>query len=132
MENKTFLASENEKKGYLGKLSTKNANETESFRWKNPFINNLENDWYNPNTWSPTTTKPIPEPKEEPVPKPLPKPKEEPVLIQEPVSQLKVEPKEEKEPEKFMNVNTPKLKKNNIMIILLLVLSILLIFFIVF
>jgi hypothetical protein len=126
MENKTFLASENEKKGYLGKLSTKNANETESFRWKNPFINNLENDWYNPNTWSPTTTKPIPQPKEEP----LPKPKEEPVLIQEPVAQLKVEPKEE--PEKFVNVKTPKLKKNNIMIILLLVLSILLIFFIVF
>jgi hypothetical protein len=53
MENKTFIASENEKKGYLGKLTTKNAKESNEFQWEKPFIRQRipENQWYKPNNW---------------------------------------------------------------------------------
>ena len=70
-------SAENEKKGYVSKLSTKFPNENKL--WENPFVATPQ--WYNPNNWTKKEPPPIPEPQPPPEPpRPEPPAPEPPVI----------------------------------------------------
>ena len=75
-------SAENEKKGYVSKLSTKFPNENKL--WENPFVATPQ--WYNPNNWV-KKEPPSPEP---PRPEPPPPAPEPPVI--EKLSELPPKP----------------------------------------
>jgi len=73
MENPIIESAENEKKGYLSKLGTKNSSENKL--WDNPFVHSQTEEWYNPNNWAKkecTEQHQPPPPPEPPVVRPEP------------------------------------------------------------
>lgn len=105
----TFSAFENEKVGYLGKLTTKYAKETNNFQWENPFIQQRipQNELLKPNNWE------------------QPKIKIEPKIESESNTESKIDPQPEKIQEETFTEPEHKVKpgsKNKLYTIILCVL----------